>query len=172
MTTSLKSRTPSIELIRYISHLSRSELLLIMVGGVETAGLVLAALSLIIKGVVHYADGVRTIRKWWQCRRELESLARTLEVERVLFLGTCEKLLDEVVINDDLFVKLIENPGSPEWKDEQLDQKFKQHLGSKHSLYQSLIEDMNSAVKELVRQLEIDEQGKVCSSKPLDSLQN
>lgn len=133
-----------------------------MVTGVETAGLIMAAIPLIINGLDHYADGVRTIRKWWRYRRELESLARTLVVETTLFSGTCEKLLNELVIDDDFFIDLIENPGGPLWKDDQLNQKLRQHLGSKYKLYEAFITDMGSAVEELVRKLEIDDEGKVC----------
>lgn len=143
-----------------------------MVNGAETAGLVMAAIPLIIKGLDHYADGARTIRKWWRYRRELESLARTLIAERIILSGTCEKLLNELVIDDDFFIELIENPGCPLWKDEQLDRKLRQHLGSKYSLYQAFIEDMGAAVEELIRKLEIDDQGKVCPSKSLDWLRS
>lgn len=101
---------------------------------------------------------------------ELESLATTLIVEQTLFAESCKKLLNDLAIDDDLFVELIENPGGPLWRDQQLDRKLKQHLGSKYSLYQALIEDMNSAVKELLRRLEIDDQGKVRPSKAFDLL--
>lgn len=73
----------------------------------------MAAIPLLIKGLEFYADGVRKIKKWWRYRRELESLARSLIVEKTLFAGTCEKLLNELVIDDDRFVELIENPGGP-----------------------------------------------------------
>lgn len=136
-----------------------------MANGLELAGLILAAIPLIIKGLDHYADGVRTIKKWWRYRRELESLARSLIVEKTLFCGSCEKLLNELAIDDDLFFELVENPGGPSWRGEQLDLKLRQHLGSKYSLYQAFIEDIASAVKELIKKLEIDDQGKVCSLK-------
>jgi hypothetical protein len=132
-----------------------------MTTGVEMAGVIMAAIPLIINGLNHYADGVRTIRKWWRYRRELESLARTLIVEKTLFLGICEKLLNELAIDNDDFVNLIENPGGPLWRDEQLDRKLRQHLGKKYKLYQALVQDMGSAVGELARKLEIDDEGKV-----------
>lgn len=141
-----------------------------MVNGVELAGLIMAAIPLVIKGLEHYADGVRTIKKWWRYRRELKSLAQSLIVEKTLFCGSCERLLNELAIDDDLFVELVENPGGPSWRGEQLDLKLRQHLGSKYSLYQAFIEDMASAVKELTRRLEIDDQGKVCPLKTLTHL--
>ena len=126
----------------------------------------MAAIPLIIKGLENYADGVRTIKKWWRYRRELESLARALLIERTLFSMTCKKLLKEIVIDDDLLDEWIENPECPLWRDEQMEQNLRQHLGRKYSLYQAFIEDMGSAVEELVRRLEIDDQGKVCPLKP------
>lgn len=149
------------KLCLYISHPLASNLLPRMPSGVELAGVILGGIPLIIIGIDHYADGVRTIKKWWRYKRELESLARTLIIEKILFAGICERLLNELVIDDDLFVELIENPGGPLWKDERLERKLRQHLGSKYSLYQAFIEEMSSAVKELVRRLEIDDQGQV-----------
>ena len=84
--------------------------------------------------------------------------------------GLVKKLLNELAIDDDLFVELVKNPGGPSWRGEQLDLKLRQHLGSKYSLYQAFIEDMASAVKELTRRLEIDDQGKVCPLKALGHL--
>lgn len=136
-----------------------------MATGIETAGVIMASIPLIISALENYAEGVRTVKRWWRYRRELQSLATTLIVEKTLFSGVCQKLLDGLTIDDEVFIDLIENPGGSLWKDEQLDRDLRQHLGKSYALYQSLIEEMGFALKELMEKLEIDENGKVRSIK-------
>jgi hypothetical protein len=68
-----------------------------MVTGVETAGLILGSIPLIISALEHYAEGIETIGKWWRYKRELASLKRILGAEYDRFLNTLEELLAGIV---------------------------------------------------------------------------
>ena len=126
----------------------------------EAAGLVLAVIPLIISALEYYAEGVTTITKWWNYRRELKSLVRVLDAEYARFLGTCEKLLNGLVSSAELKA-LIEHPGGPLWKDKLLDCKLKIRLQRSFSSYSRSIEDMVEAVRDLETKLEIGADGKV-----------
>ena len=129
--------------------------------GVETAGLVVATIPLVINALEYFAEGVRTVVKRWSYKRELQSLAWALAAEKALFSATCEKLLSDLVIDDYLFVNFVENPGGSSWKDAQLDRKLRDHLGKDYMLRQGFINEIHSAVQELLWKLEIDDRGKV-----------
>ena len=128
--------------------------------GVETAGLVLGSIPLVVSGLEHYADGVSTITKWWRYKRELSSLVRVLDAEYARFLGTCEILLQDLIPPNDL-KWLLENPQSSQWNDKSLDQKLKMRLGRSYSPYMNSVEDMASAVEVLKAKLELDVDGNV-----------
>ena len=126
----------------------------------EAAGLVLAVNPLIISALEHYAEGVSTIHKWWKYKRDLNSLVRVLDAEYARFLGTCEKLLHDLVTTTELKF-LIDHPGGPLWKDKSLDNKLKMRLQSSYSPYLRSIDDMTDAVKELESKLGLGNDGKI-----------
>lgn len=131
-----------------------------MVTGVETAGLVLASIPLVVSALEHYAEGVNTVTKWWSYRRELASLIRLLDAEYAQFLGTSEKLLEGLVPPDKL-EELIADPGGPGWNDRELDRKLKGRLRRSYGSYLSSVDDMAAAVKSLAAKLELDVNGQV-----------
>ncbi|TLD29939.1 uncharacterized protein E2P81_ATG06592 [Venturia nashicola] len=53
--------------------------------GVEAAGLILAAIPLVISLGENYAEGFRTIKRWRKYDRELKSLCRRMRSEEELF---------------------------------------------------------------------------------------
>ena len=54
-----------------------------MVTGIETAGLVLATVPLLISALEHYRDGVRTIVRLTRTKSLVKKLRSSLEVQRV-----------------------------------------------------------------------------------------
>ena len=130
-----------------------------MVTGVETAGLVLGSIPLVVSALEHYAEGVTTITKWWSYKRELASLVRVLDAEYARFLGTCEKLLEGLIAPDEM-EKLIAFPGGDLWKNHELDRKLKSRLDRSYSSYLRSVEDMAEAINSLKAKLELDSSGK------------
>lgn len=134
-----------------------------MLTGVETAGIVLATIPIVVTGLEHYVEGVSTIAKWWSYRKELASLRRSLDAENAQFLTTCEKLLEDLVPPSKL-KSLIDEPGGILWQDPDLDRRLRIRLQNSYSVYRNSIEDMKDAVNEFVVKLELDDSGKVLPS--------
>jgi len=131
-----------------------------MVTGVETAGLVLGALPLVISALESYAEGVETIHKWWRYSRELASLRRILDAEFVRYLNTCEELLAGLVPNVTL-AALLDNPGGEQWQDPEIERKLRLRLRKSFSSYLETVADMNDVITVLESKLELDSEGKV-----------
>ncbi|ERF69948.1 hypothetical protein EPUS_05492 [Endocarpon pusillum Z07020] len=127
--------------------------------GMEIAGLVLASIPLVVTALEHYSDGMSTFERWWRYKREVNRVVRLLVAEQALFQGTCEKLLNAVVTPTEL-ERLIELPGGAQWKDSNLDESLRRHLGRSYDSYMSCVEDMDAALKDLEARLELDVNGK------------
>ena len=130
-----------------------------MVTGVETAGLVLGSIPLVVSALEHYVQGVRGVVRWWRFKKEVEGLGRMLDTEQGRFLNTCELLLSGLVSSTQLS-RLLESPGKNEWKDEEIDRKLKRRLGRDYSRYLGSIKDMADVVEEFRSKLELDPDGK------------
>ena len=85
-----------------------------MVTGIETAGIVLAILPLVIEGLKAYLEGVRTIEKWCRFDRELANLVRILDAEYIRYLNTCEELLIGIVPPSTVGA-LLDSPSGDGW---------------------------------------------------------
>ena len=125
-----------------------------MVTGVETAGLVLGSLPLVVSALEHYAEGVNTIGKWWRYKKELLGLVRVLDAENARFLNTCEILLGGLVSASEVD-NLIQHPGGPEWQDNELDRRLCQRLHRSYTPYLQSVGDMEDALRELKGKLGI-----------------
>ena len=85
----------------------------------EAASFVLAALPVIIEGLRVDAEGIATIKKWWQYRILLQRIVRRLEVEQVKLYNTCTNLLQDLV-DDKMLHLLLENPAGFRWREDSL----------------------------------------------------
>ena len=130
-----------------------------MLTGVETAGLVLGSIPLLVSALEHYAEGVNTIERWWRFERELSTIRRLLVAEQAVFQGTCERLLDGLVPGTELD-HLIDNPGGPGW-DAKLDAGLQQRLGRSYASFNECVEYMRDVIDALRDQLDLDPEGKV-----------
>ncbi|KAJ4176730.1 hypothetical protein NW759_017507, partial [Fusarium solani] len=61
--------------------------------GFEIAGIVLGSIPLVISTLENYSAGLSTLQAMRKYRRELQSLIRDLETERIKLQNVCEKLL-------------------------------------------------------------------------------
>ena len=130
-----------------------------MVTGVETAGLVLGSIPLLVSALEHYAEGVSTIERWWRFERELSNIKRLLTAEQAVFQGTCERLLDGLVPASELD-DLIDDAGGPGWNGK-LDAGLQQRLGRSYSSFNDCVEDMRRVVEDLKDRLDLGPDGKV-----------
>ena len=63
--------------------------------GIEVVSLVLGCIPLVISGLEHYAEGVRTIMRIKRYSEEYEKLARRIRAEFVVFQNTLQILLGD-----------------------------------------------------------------------------
>ncbi|KAL9118229.1 MAG: hypothetical protein Q9187_005228 [Circinaria calcarea] len=131
-----------------------------MVTGIETAGLVLGSLPIVISALEHYAEGISTIVKWWHFKKEIQCLVRSLEAEHARFLNTCELLLDGLVAGPDL-ERLIQDAGGGLWKDDELDEKLRARLHRSYAPYLHSVTDIKEALEEMKVKLELNAEGRV-----------
>ncbi|KIV79450.1 hypothetical protein PV11_07012 [Exophiala sideris] len=101
-----------------------------MVTGVETAGLILAILPLIVNQIDAYVQGIETLKVFRdkKYRRQLEEYATGLGTQNTILINTLECALEGVVDDEDELSKLIDDPQGPSWKDPNLQAKLRRKL--------------------------------------------
>jgi hypothetical protein len=133
-----------------------------MITGVETAGLVLAVLPLLIAAAKQYREGLVIARGWLKYREILKDLIHVLSVEREKFQLTCEKLLIEIIPEGKMHL-LIESAGTDRgWDNEELKCKLKQRLRDSLPVFLDTVSDMRKSLDSLRVMLQLDERGNVC----------
>jgi hypothetical protein len=131
-----------------------------MVTGIETAGIVLAVLPLVIEGLKAYLEGVRTIEKWWRFDWELANLVRILDAEYIRYLNTCEELLVGIV-SPSTVGALLDSPNGDGWRAPDIEKKLRLRLRRSFLSFMETINDMENVVQQLVKKLGLDLDSKV-----------
>jgi hypothetical protein len=108
-----------------------------MVTGVETTGIILAILPLVVNQLDSYVQGLETIKTFRtkRYRRELESYLTRLGTAQAIFWNTLEHLLEDVVDSDEEVRNLISNPRGPSWQDVPFQMRLQRRLGRDHDIY-------------------------------------
>lgn len=90
-----------------------------MVTGIETAGVVLAVLPLIVNQLDSYVQGIETLKgfRTRRYRRQFEEWSTRLGTQHAILLNTLEQSLEGLVDYDDDISELLNNPRGPLWKD-------------------------------------------------------
>ena len=130
------------------------------ISGIEVAGLVLGAIPLVISALEHYAEGVDTVRRWWRYKRELNLLAVLLGGEHACYIGSCERLLRDIVPTQE-WELLKADPGGPQWRNSVLEDKLRERLGDAFAAYFNIVKDIASELKDMQRMLKLDDEMKV-----------
>jgi hypothetical protein len=131
--------------------------------GLETAGVVLGALPLIISALEHYAEGVRTAKRFWQYKSELRSLILQVRTEREIFVNTLERLLIGI-IRIERIAEYLSHPGGELWRSLDLDVKLQERLRGSYEVYVDNVQGMNGALRNMMDRLALDSKGKVRGS--------
>lgn len=122
-----------------------------MVTGIETAGLVLAVLPLIISALESYKEGLTTIRRFYYSEAQLNKLIRTLKVQRSKYRTNLEKLIKATA--PDLGIQDIPEDFTDQvWRGE-LNTRAKVYLGVRYDSFQDVVEDYQDYMKEIARKL-------------------
>ena len=120
--------------------------------GFEVVGVLLGAIPLVISTLEHYRDGVRTISRWRKFDRELQSLIRNLETERVKLQNVCEKLLIGLVPPSRIEA-MVGNPLGDLWLEKETQKKIQTRLWNSWGVFRETVAAVNTAINEMVKRL-------------------
>jgi hypothetical protein len=123
--------------------------------GIEIVGVVLGAIPLIVDVLKAYPEGKRMFRRGKSFSIPLRSLIADVTAEIEFYKEYCRQLLDSVV-SEAQREKLMKNPGSEGWKDEDLQDKLAERLGDFHKHFVSKLYDMNSVIDDIKSELDWD----------------
>ncbi|KAF1961193.1 hypothetical protein CC80DRAFT_232468 [Byssothecium circinans] len=132
-----------------------------MATGVETAGLVLATIPLILECLKFYMKGIETTKRCFKYREQFHSLVRELSTENAVYINTLNLLLDGTVKPKDM-AEFLSDPRGSRWKDEKFDRKLKQRLGASYEPYMETMDDLKQTVEKFKQRLKLDPTGKPC----------
>jgi hypothetical protein len=125
-----------------------------MVTGIETAGLVLAVLPLVVQALGEYQVGVRKLSRSVKYDNELKKLIRSAKMQRIFFTDNLQKLLNAATpesgeirnLSDDYSLELWSGPTG---------KQVQKYLGKeKCELFQEIVDDFESCLRDLVRELD------------------
>ncbi|KAI0803735.1 hypothetical protein GGR55DRAFT_385661 [Xylaria sp. FL0064] len=121
--------------------------------GFEIAGIVLGAVPLLISALEHYGDALSTLNKWRKYERELRSLVRNLDTERVKLQNVCEKLLVGIVPESQIEA-MIKDPMGGLWKEEKIQARVQSRLWESYGSFEDTISDIKRATDEMNQRIE------------------
>ncbi|KAF5600528.1 hypothetical protein FPANT_2327 [Fusarium pseudoanthophilum] len=126
--------------------------------GLEVAGIVLGSIPLLIIALGKYTEGLSTLHRWRKYKRELQSLIRNLETERVKLQNVCEKLLLDLVPHYKIEA-LIDNPMGDLWREEETLKKVQFRLGNGFKVFQDTANDLRARLLDLGKLIESQGEG-------------
>lgn len=127
--------------------------------GFEIAGVVLAGIPILVSALKLCVKSGNTYRKY---TREIQSLIRSLETEQTKLQNVCERLLVNIVPETKI-EDMISDPFGPLWGEEATQKKINERLWRSAKIFKENVVDMNDAVEEMKRKLDLDADGKVCT---------
>lgn len=139
-----------------------------MVTGIETAGLVLAVLPLVISALESYQDGLQTIKRLYRSEAQLRKLIRTLKVQRSKYRSNLEKLI-KAAAPDNGIQDVPEDFCDPIWHGE-LNDRAKAYLGDRYESFQVVVEEYQECIREIAKKLRHINRPQTVSSFPFGSL--
>jgi hypothetical protein len=117
--------------------------------GVEVAGFLLAAFPLAISALEHYRDAAEPLGIFWKIRREYKTWMHNLNFCRLAFEQNLEEFLLPLIADEDELQQLIADPGGPEWKNPELDERLRRRLPKSYDLYLESISRIKDVMDEL-----------------------
>ena len=128
-----------------------------MLTGVEAAGLVLAALPIIVQLVEGYESGCKPMRSWLRFRRVYINLLQGIRLQETLFNNNVRILLLPLVDSDDEVRTLLEDAGGKSWQDYELEEALVRRLSTSYKSYLETIERFRATIEAFQKKLGISE---------------
>lgn len=130
--------------------------------GIEVVGIVLGSIPLLISGLEHYADGIRTMKNMWEYEAVIGHLVTIFTLDQAIFRHSCQELLLPV-LSDTQAAELLDGV-SPKWEDKDLDRRLKKRLGDDYQAYTHSTRMLTRRIKLFVRKSGLDEKTMLVSS--------
>lgn len=124
-----------------------------MITGVETAGLILGSLPLVIEGLKAYQSGVKTLERSIKYHGSLKRLIRRVNEQKICLEDNLEKLFlaagsasgVKIIIGSDYWSELSTGPSGKAVRD---------YLGdSKQKLFEEIMEEFEASLLEIANAL-------------------
>jgi hypothetical protein len=131
-----------------------------MVTGVETAGLILGAIPLLISAIEHYEEAVEPTVAFFQWKGQLSTAVRELYMGRTTYHQTIQLLLRPVT-SKQILKELMDDPKSHLWRDPGLENKLRDKLGIAYDPCMLTIREIEEIMINVAENLNIDGAHKV-----------
>ncbi|KAL8996045.1 MAG: hypothetical protein Q9169_004357 [Polycauliona sp. 2 TL-2023] len=130
-----------------------------MITGVETAGLALAALPLVISALEHYNEGLKPFKDFFRYKALIKELVNGLKLQEILLRNTCEQLLTGVVDSDVELADLLHDPTSSAWSRDILVSSLRERLQHSFDIFVTLVSGLRATLDMLTARIGLDAQG-------------
>ena len=127
--------------------------------GFEVVGIVLGAIPLLISGLEHYADGIRTMENMWNYEEVVNHLSHELLLAEGIFRHSCDELLLPI-LPDDQASKLLGGQ-APDWNDPLLGNLLRTQLGSDFPTYIRAVRILEKRIRLFTKKLGLDENSRL-----------
>jgi hypothetical protein len=126
-----------------------------MVTGIETAGIVLAILPLVVNQLDAYVLGIEALKgfRTRRYRRQFEEWSTRLGTQHAILLNTLEQSLEGLVDYDDDISELINNPRGPLWKDPSFQKTLARKLDRNYQPFTRTMTELSTLLETLSRKL-------------------
>ena len=131
-----------------------------MVTGVETAGLVLGSIPLILATLEFYGRGIAVTKRCFKYREQFQSLIVELRTENAICVNSINLLLVGIVTQKNM-AGFLADPCGDRWKEEKFHLKLKQRLGTSYDSYMAAINELSRTADVFKDKLKLDASGKV-----------
>ncbi|EXJ58705.1 hypothetical protein A1O7_06134 [Cladophialophora yegresii CBS 114405] len=128
-----------------------------MASGIETAGIVLALLPLLVNQLDSYVQGIETLKgfRTRRYRRQFEEWSTRLGTQHAILLNTLEQSLEGLVDYDDDISELINNPRGPLWRDPSFQKSLAQKLGRNYGAFLRTMTELSTLLDTLSSKLRL-----------------
>lgn len=126
-----------------------------MATGVETAGIVLGTIPLIIAALEHYEDVARSTEEFFDWRKYRTRLRKELYILRTSFDEAVKILLREIAEPDELIV-MLEDPSNQLWTTGPTADGLREALGPTYDPFVLTIVEINEILLSITKHLNID----------------
>ncbi|KAL2833988.1 hypothetical protein BJY01DRAFT_224771 [Aspergillus pseudoustus] len=128
-----------------------------MVTGIETAGLVLALLPLLVNQLDNYVQGLETLKGFTakRYRRELAAYLANLGAQQAIFINTLEQAFDGVIDDEDEIRRWMRCPDADEWERAAVQDKLEERLGRSFDPFIRTTTELSILLEDIASKLDL-----------------